>query len=186
MSIDINAAFAEADWPTAAQVQQCFVTEGLPIEWLDPQDGPLAIDDMGAIRVKYQGRDILLEAELARVDAENVYSYTYEEVTEVDRTDDNGNRFTLSTIDAEAEAVPLRINEDLKKLGAEGVEFGEGSYVLTVSFSGDRDSAHAALLTVGGMIKCFNGYGFEFQRNSHGGFAFGQSLIDEVLAEGAR
>lgn len=183
MSIDIHAAFAEADWPTVAQVEKCFAAEKIPVRLIGLPDGSLTIDPVGIIRVSFREETVIFEAEVNRVDADNTYTYTYEEEPEIDRTDENGIRFTMSSVSDEP--IPVSINSDLEKIGAYGKKFGEGDYVLTVSFShyGDRNQPAAAMLTIGGLIKCFNGYGFEFQTNSHGSKDFGQDLIQQALKE---
>jgi hypothetical protein len=178
VSVDYYVAVHQANWPTAASLQTCMAERNYPVRLERSMSEPL--DTLsGALPAQFQNREIELEASVVQLSSMVSYAYS------IDRPPD--------WADGKAEVYQLRpdealkardVNTDLAKIGAKGVAFGNGDYVLTLSFHSSSDEVRAGIYLMAAMINCFGGYGFEFQGGTHGTRAFADELVGEAADEG--
>jgi len=181
VSVDYYVAVHQADWPTAAAMQTCMARRNYPVMLESAPTAPLDVDPgTGGLPLRFQGRSVQLEASVTRLSPTEFYAYSFSRRPDA----------SIITPAGPAEIYAMRpdeafegrdINADLAELGAKNVKFGNGDFVLTLSFHSVSDETRAGLYLMAGLIHCFGGYGFEFQGGTHGTGA----CADELAADAA-
>jgi hypothetical protein len=174
MSVDYYVAVHQANWPPAAAVQACLVERGYPVRLESAPAEPLSSN--GALAVRFHDRGVELEASTVQLSATKAYAYTLDRPPDL-KAEGGVEVHKLRPDDVFA---PADINKDLARIGAGGVRFGNGDYVLTMSFHSSTDETRAGLYLLAAMIHCFDGYGFEFQGGAHGGRAYADGLVADA------
>jgi hypothetical protein len=181
MSVDYYVAVHQANWPTAAAVQTCMIDLKYPVILDQAGSAPLAsVRGTLGLPLRFRGRRTELEADITQLSSTTAYSYTF------DRPPDailSGGKVKVYDIRPDETWKAKDINSDLVGIGANGVSFGNGDYVLTLSFHSSSDEIRAGLYLMAAMIRCFGGYGFEFQGGTHGAKAFADGLVADAADE---
>lgn len=179
MSFDYYVAVHHADWPTASAFQACMVRKNYPVFLDSAPSTPFAIPT-GFLNVRFKRREVALEASLVQLSPTVFYSYSF------DRPPDNAvtlrglGKFEVYKMRPDEKWKGNDINADLARIGAKGVKFGNGDYVLSLSFSSSNDEVRAGSYVIAALINCFGGYGFELQNNAHGANAFADDLVKDA------
>jgi hypothetical protein len=178
MSYDFNVAVHSENWPSSSALQQCINRLGYPVVLDMNNDKPLLITSSGSgLPVRFKNRRVTLDASIVRLSPKSFYAYRFNRPPDAKSND---GQVELYQIHPEEKLKGSDINEDLLTIGAKGIQFGYGDYVLTFSFHSSTDEIRAGLLIVAGMIKCFGGYGFEMQSLSHGADSFADELSTQA------
>jgi hypothetical protein len=164
-------AVHEADWPTAAAVNECLIGLNYPVRLPSKPSStntPLRDTD-GSLVVEFKGNPIELEASIIRFIAAEPFAYGLRV--------ENGLAVTPTGMN---DFVPLDLNTELRKLGPDVPSFKYGDYVMTLTFRSSVDEWRAGFLLMAGLIRCSSGFGFEFGELTYGGFSFANKLVREV------
>jgi len=175
MSYDVNVAVHAANWPSSAAVQTCMHRLGYPVALVQTDSRPFMRSD--GLEVHFDGRRVVLDASAEKLPRDNVYAYDVGRPP--DHRPDDGT-VTSWIIHPGERMRGVDINDDLRRIGAQGVHFGYGDYVLTISYRSSIDEMRAGAFVTAGMIKCFGGYGFDMQARTHGGDAFADELAADA------
>ena len=178
MSVDYYVAVHQANWPTAAALQACLAERNYPValEQAPPSPWTVAI---GSLQVRFHRQPVEIEASVVRLSPTQSYGYWFARPPDANAQTPRGA----------AQAFELRkdeilegrdINADLADIGAMSVRFGNGDYVLSLSFHGVSDEVRAGFYVMAAMIQCFGGYGFEFQGPSHGTRSYAEGLVSDA------
>jgi hypothetical protein len=176
MSVDYFVAVHQANWPTAAAVQTCLAKRDYPVRLEQAPAEPFS-PSPGALAVRFRGRPIELEASAVQLSPTVSYGYSFTRPPDVSHKDGEMQLFQMRPDDV---FQPADITADLARLGAKGVSFGYGDRVLSVSFRGSSDEIRAGFYLMAAMIYCFDGYGFEFQGDTHGAHAYADDLVADA------
>ena len=173
MSVDFNVAVHGSNWPSSAALQTCIGKLGYPVALVRASSKPFLPSDAG-LPVRYKGRRIVLDASAVRLSPTSFHAYW------PDRPADHASNGVESWIIRPSDKLKgVDVNDDLNKIGAGDVHFGNGDYVLTFSFDSSTNEMRAGFFIMSAMIKCFDGYGFEMEGRTHGG----SSYADELAAD---
>jgi len=179
MSVDYYVAVHQRDWPTAAAIQACLRTRGYPIALRDAPAAPFA-DPGGSLdlETRFRSGPVQLEASVTRLSPSRSYAYSLDRPPDA-RIQTPSGEMEITQMRPDDTFTPADINADLRGLGAH-VSFGDGDYVLTLSFHSASEETRAGFYLMAAMIYCFNGYGFEFQGPSHGGRSYADGLAADA------
>ena len=185
MSVDYYVAVHQANWPTAAALQSCLADRRYPVTLERAPPAPFAVlpEDFG-VPVRFQNRKVELETSIVQLSPTASYGYSFARPPDV-VIDGPGGRAELHALRPDEVFEGQDINADLASIGTKGVSFGNGDYVLTLSFGAASDEVRAGLYLMAAMIHCFGGYGFEFQGGTHGTEAFADQLVADAADEGS-
>ncbi len=82
MSFDYFVAVHKQNWPTAAKVQLALETLGYPLRLANAPEEPFAVDFREGLAVDFEGRSVLLEADVEQAtdadDLESLFGYIAE------------------------------------------------------------------------------------------------------------
>jgi hypothetical protein len=171
MGASYYVAIQQADLPTAAAMNECLAGLDYPVRLpaaLSSTKAPLRDTD-GSLVVEYKGNPIPLEASIIRFSATESFAYEL-------RVED-GRTVTPTGMN---DLVPLDLNTELRKLGPDVPSFKYGDYVMTLTFRSSVDEWKAGFLLMAGLIRCSNGFGFEFGELTYGGISFANRLVREA------
>ncbi|AOF90475.1 hypothetical protein [Sinorhizobium sp. RAC02] len=171
MGASYYVAIHEADWPAAAAVNECLAGLDYPVRLqttLISTNAPLRDTD-GSLVAEYKGKLIQLEASIIRFTATESFAYGLKV--------ENDQTVTPTGIN---DLAPLDLNTELRKLGPDVPSFKYGDYVMTLTFRSSVDEWKAGFLLMAGLIRCSNGFGFEFGELTYGGISFANRLVREA------
>ncbi|RUM00189.1 hypothetical protein [Rhizobium chutanense] len=171
MGASYHVAIHQADWPTSAAVNECLAGLDYPLRLpatLNTAKMPLGDKD-GSLIVEFEEKPIQLEASVTRWSATESFAYALKVEDGQTANPIGKNNF-----------VPLDLNTELRKLGADAPSFAYGDYVMTLTFRSSIDEWKAGFLLMSGLIRCSRGFGFEFDEKSCGGISFADKLAREA------
>lgn len=170
MGASYYVAIHEADWPSIASMNECLAGLNYPvrIEMPDMETLPLRDRD-GSLKVQLEDKSVELEASIIQMSSTSAFAYGLKL--------ENGKTADTATIN---DFVPLDLNAELRKIGADAPGFQYGDYVLTMTFRSSVDEWKAGFLLMSGLIRCSNGLGFEFDQPSYGGVSFADQLVSDA------
>lgn len=170
MGASYYVAIQQADLPTAAAMNECLAGLDYPVRLTAALSSTKAAlrDTDGSLVVEYKGNPIPLEASIIRFSATESFAYGLRA--------ENGQTAPTGINDL----VPLDLNTELRKLGPDVPSFKYGDYVMTLTFRSSVDEWKAGFLLMAGLIRCSNGFGFEFGELTYGGISFANRLVREA------
>ncbi|TCU13485.1 hypothetical protein [Rhizobium sullae] len=168
MGTSYYVAIHQADWPSVAAVNECLAGLGYPVRLPAPNTANTPLREMdGSLTVEFEEKAVQLEASITRWSATESFAYGL-------KVKDGQTVNPLGIGDF----VPLDLNTELRRLGADTPNFEYGDYVLTLTFRTSVDEWKAGFLLLSGLIRCSNGLGFDDA--SYGGVSFADKLAHEV------
>jgi hypothetical protein len=184
MSFDYNVAVHQANWPTAAALQSCMTELRYPVVLGNSPDAPqMTVREALDLPVRFKERQVELENSIVQLSPTVSFGYSLDRPPDaVVKTPELGT-FELHQLRPDEVYRPHDINEDLARIGAKGVSFGNGDYVLVLSFRSSRDEIRAGFYIMAALIKCFGGYGFELQTGAHGAGDFADGMVADAEDE---
>ena len=177
MSFEYFVAVHQQNWPTAAALQSMAERKYPVVLGQAPTQALVAIPHAGSLPVRFENREIELEASLVQLSPTKFYAYTIDQPPDARITTPELGTFEITQLHPDDVWKGSDINADLAEIGAKGVHFGNGDYVLTLSFHSAHDEVRAGFYVMAALIKCFGGYGFELQTSTHGTKAFADDLV---------
>ncbi len=184
MSFDYNVAVHQANWPTAAALQSCMSELRYPVMLTQTPGAPLmTVGDALRLPVRFQERQVELENSVVQLSPTESFGYALDRPPDALVKTPELGAVELHQLRPDDVYTPHDINEDLARIGAKGVSFGYGDYVLVLSFRSSRDEIRAAFYIMAALIKGFGGYGFELQTGAHGAGAFADGLVADAEDE---
>jgi len=179
MSVDYYVAVHQASWPTAAALQSCMDERKYPVVLAHAPAQPFSVK-LGTLEARFRGRFVELEANVVQLSPTVSYSYSFDRPPDSSENIPHVGKVEVYKLRPDEKWKGNDINADLARIGAKGVRFANGDYVLTLSFHSSTDEVRAGSYIMAAMIKCFGGYGFEFQGGSHGAGGFADDLVNEA------
>jgi hypothetical protein len=180
MGVDYNVALLSSNWPTVQAFQQCIDQKGWPIKlgrkdeprWTKPLD---AVPHTLGLPLEFKGEPLELEAGFVTLSPTQSFASSFDRPPD---TSANGvQEFRLRPGEV---LKPVDINATLNELGARDARFNDGDRVLTLTFRSDKKEWQAGAYIMAGLIKCFDGYGFELQGGQHGRSGYADSLLKDA------
>ncbi|MEQ1519054.1 MAG: hypothetical protein ABL931_21450 [Usitatibacteraceae bacterium] len=108
MSFDYFVAVHQQNWPTSAKVQLALETLGYPLLLADAPDEPFAVDFREGLAVDFEGRSVLLEADIEQAtdadDPESLFGYIAECAAQNFKIS-NGDFFLILTFRSDADQI---------------------------------------------------------------------------------
>ncbi|MDR7033915.1 hypothetical protein [Mesorhizobium sp. BE184] len=181
MSVDYFVAIHGTNWPTPVVLNRCLGELDYPVAVIisSPSDADQPLTTIpGALGfvVSFESKRIDLEASITKLGPDSPYAFGMRpDVPKEKVTLEDGATYTLS-LSSSSDFIPLDLNADLQRIGAVGANFSHGDYVLQMSFRSEVDEYRAGFFLMAGLIKCADGFGFEFQTNSFGTYAYADGL----------
>jgi hypothetical protein len=185
MGVDYHVAVHASDWPTPATINRCLGELHYPIAIAGvptAMNKPLTeAPGMGGFIVTFENKPVELEVGVTRLGPDSPYAFTLNpELLKQQETLPDGSSHLMARPAGTQDFVPKDLNSDLKELGVANPDFGDGDYVLGLTFRSDVLQWRAGWFLMAGMIKCANGLGFEFGDGSHGKGRYADWLAEKA------
>ncbi|WP_442581248.1 hypothetical protein ACSBOB_04395 [Mesorhizobium sp. ASY16-5R] len=173
MGVDYHVAVHASDWPTPAAINRCLGELHYPIVIAvvpGAMDKPLTeAPGVGGFVVTFEGKPVELEVSVTRLGPDSPYAFTINpELLKQQETHPDGTGHFIARPTGMQDFVPRNLNADLSELGVSTPDYGDGDYVINLTFRSDVLPWRAGWFLMAGMIKCANGLGFEFGDGFHG------------------
>jgi hypothetical protein len=186
MGVDYHVALHAANWPTMQALQQCIDERGWPVRLGakgDPRwTEPLApVPKTLGLPVTFKSEPLELEASFVTLSPSKSFGYRFDRPSDIQA--DGSAIYQMRPDEA---LKPIDINETLAQIGASGIRFDYGDRVLSLTFRSSIKEWQAGFYIMAGLIKCFDGYGFELQQGSHGTSGYADTLLSEASELAAR
>jgi hypothetical protein len=182
MSFEYHVAVHKENWPTASALQAYLNENKYPVKLAEVYDRPFQIE-AGWLSLDFYDRAISLEASTVQLSPTKFFAYSFDRPPDATNTDADGVSIETYKFRPDEVMKGEDINASLAKIGATDVSFGDGDYVLTLSFRSSTDELRAGMFVMAALIKCFGGYAFEFQEGNHGSGDLADELAEQAADE---
>lgn len=177
MGVNYYVGVRKANWPTALAFQRCLDDRGwaVKLDRLDDVQWQLPLDEVAGtlgLPILLDGEPIELEASIAKFSADQTAGYQLAKQAPL-QPDAAYHKIEFSF-------EPVSIDSVLKTIGS-NEKFYEGDRFVIMTFRTSIKERRAGLYVLAALIKCFDGFGFDFESGLQGRDNYADHLIADAI-----